>query len=82
MKARQAAKPRRRKMFSCQSPDMGAGVWSALGYEAGTHQVKRVPRTEAQGRVHTSTATVAVLAEPEDVEQEVDAEEVREILGS
>jgi peptide chain release factor 1 len=58
----------------------GTGVWSALGYEAGTHQVKRVPKTEAQGRVHTSTATVAVLAEPEEVEQEVDAEEVREIL--
>ena len=58
----------------------GGGVWSALGYEAGTHQVKRVPKTEAQGRVHTSTATVAVLAEPEEVEQEVDAEEVREIL--
>jgi peptide chain release factor 1 len=58
----------------------GPGVWSALGYEAGTHQVKRVPKTEAQGRVHTSTATVAVLAEPEEVESGVDASEVREIL--
>ena len=58
----------------------GAGVWSALGYEAGTHQVKRVPATEAQGRVHTSTATVAVLAEPEEVEREVDPAEVKEMM--
>ncbi len=58
----------------------GAGVWSALGYEGGTHQVKRVPATEAQGRVHTSTATVAVLAEPEEVESAVDPEEVKEIM--
>jgi peptide chain release factor 1 len=55
-------------------------VWSALGYEGGTHQVKRVPATEAQGRVHTSTATVAVLPEPEDVVSSVDPSEVREIL--
>ena len=58
----------------------GEGVWSALGYEGGTHQVKRVPATEAQGRVHTSTATVAVLPEPEDVVSSVDPAEVREIL--
>ncbi len=58
----------------------GDGVWSALGYEGGTHQVKRVPATEAQGRVHTSTATVAVLPEPEDVVSSVDPAEVREIL--
>jgi peptide chain release factor 1 len=58
----------------------GDGVWSALGYEGGTHQVKRVPATEAQGRVHTSTATVAVLPEPEDVVSSVDPDEVREIL--
>ncbi len=58
----------------------GEGVWSALGYEGGTHQVKRVPATEAQGRVHTSTATVAVLPEPEEIDREVDAAEVREIL--
>ena len=58
----------------------GEGVWSALGYEGGTHQVKRVPATEAQGRVHTSTATVAVLPEPEDVASSVDPAEVREIL--
>jgi len=58
----------------------GEGVWSALGYEGGTHQVKRVPATEAQGRVHTSTATVAVLPEPEAVESEVDPAEVKEII--
>ncbi len=58
----------------------GPGVWSELGYEGGTHQVKRVPATEAQGRVHTSTATVAVMAEPETVESEVDPEEVKEMM--
>lgn len=50
----------------------GPGVWTALGFESGVHSVKRVPATEAQGRVHTSTATVAVLPEPEDVEVKVD----------
>lgn len=58
----------------------GIGVWSSLGYEGGTHQVKRVPATEAQGRVHTSTATVAVLAEPEEVADAVDPAEVKEIM--
>jgi peptide chain release factor 1 len=58
----------------------GTGCWSDLGYEGGTHQVKRVPATEAQGRVHTSTATVAVLPEPEDVESAVDPAEVKEMV--
>ncbi len=58
----------------------GEGCWSDLGYEGGTHQVKRVPATEAQGRVHTSTATVAVLPEPEEVESAVDPAEVKEML--
>ncbi len=58
----------------------GEGVWSALGYEGGTHQVKRVPATEAAGRVHTSTATVAVLAEPEEIEVKIAPEEVKEIM--
>ncbi|MCI0631245.1 MAG: PCRF domain-containing protein [Phycisphaerales bacterium] len=58
----------------------GEGVWSQLGYEGGTHQVKRVPATEAQGRVHTSTATVAVLAEPEEIEVKIAPEDVREIM--
>jgi peptide chain release factor 1 len=46
----------------------GEGVYRELHYEGGTHRVQRVPETEAKGRVHTSAATVAVLAEPEDVE--------------
>ncbi len=50
----------------------GEGVWSELAFEAGVHSVKRVPATEAQGRVHTSTATVAVLPEPEEVEVRID----------
>ncbi len=56
----------------------GAGVWSEMSHEGGTHCVKRVPATEAQGRVHTSTATVAVLPEPEEVELIIDPEDVRE----
>jgi peptide chain release factor 1 len=58
----------------------GEGAWSALGYEGGTHQVKRVPATEAAGRVHTSTATVAVLPEPEEIEVKIAADEVKEIM--
>jgi peptide chain release factor 1 len=50
----------------------GEGVWSELAFEAGVHSVKRVPATEAQGRIHTSTATVAVLAEPQDVDVKID----------
>ncbi len=46
----------------------GADVYSRLKFESGTHRVQRVPATEAQGRVHTSTCTVAVLAEPAEVE--------------
>ncbi|MCA9292698.1 MAG: PCRF domain-containing protein [Phycisphaerales bacterium] len=56
----------------------GEGVWSELGAEAGTHCVKRVPATEAQGRVHTSTATVAVLPEPEAVEIDLNPDDVDE----
>jgi peptide chain release factor 1 len=56
----------------------GEGVFSELGFESGTHQVKRVPATETQGRVHTSTATVAVLAEPEDIQVELDPNDVQE----
>lgn len=58
----------------------GEGVWAHLGYEGGTHQVKRVPATEAQGRVHTSTATVAVLPEPEEVQVELDPNDVKESI--
>jgi peptide chain release factor 1 len=57
----------------------GEGVWSELNFEAGVHSVKRVPATEAQGRVHTSTASVAVLAEPDEVEVKIDwAKDVEE----
>ncbi len=50
----------------------GEGVWQQLSFEAGVHSVKRVPETETQGRVHTSTCTVAVLPEPEEVEVNID----------
>ncbi len=46
----------------------GEGAWQRFRYESGVHRVQRVPTTEAQGRIHTSTVTVAVLPEPEDVE--------------
>jgi peptide chain release factor 1 len=58
----------------------GEGVWSQLAFEAGTHQVKRVPATEAQGRIHTSTATVAVLPEPEAIEVELNPADVKEMI--
>jgi peptide chain release factor 1 len=58
----------------------GEGAFAALAFESGTHQVKRVPATEAQGRVHTSTATVAVLPEPEEIEVKIDPDEVKEII--
>ena len=50
----------------------GDGAYSVFKYEGGTHRVQRVPQTESQGRIHTSTATVAVLPEAEDVEVEID----------
>jgi peptide chain release factor 1 len=56
----------------------GEGVWTQLAHEAGVHCVKRVPATETQGRVHTSTATVAVLPEPEAVEITIDPSDVVE----
>ncbi|GAB4470735.1 MAG: peptide chain release factor 1 [Anaerolineae bacterium] len=49
----------------------GKGAYSRLKYESGVHRVQRVPITESQGRIHTSTATVAVLAEVDDVEVEI-----------
>jgi len=57
----------------------GEGCWMEMNFEAGVHSVKRVPATETQGRVHTSTASVAVLAEPEEVDVKIDwADEVEE----
>ncbi len=55
----------------------GHGAYSKLKYEAGVHRVQRVPKTESQGRIHTSTATVAVLPEADDVEVELDPNDVR-----
>jgi peptide chain release factor 1 len=50
----------------------GAGAYSVFKFEGGTHRVQRVPETESQGRIHTSTATVAVLPEAEEVDVEID----------
>jgi peptide chain release factor 1 len=50
----------------------GDGAYSVFKYEGGTHRVQRVPATESQGRIHTSTATVAVLPETEDVDVQID----------
>jgi len=55
----------------------GHGAYSQLKFESGVHRVQRVPVTEAQGRIHTSTATVAVLPEADDVEVDIRAEDVR-----
>ncbi len=54
----------------------GEGAFSRLKYESGVHRVQRVPMTESQGRIHTSTATVAVLAEMDDVDVQLDMNEV------
>jgi peptide chain release factor 1 len=55
----------------------GDGAYSVFKWEGGTHRVQRVPRTESQGRVHTSTATVAVMPEAEEVEVEIDENELK-----
>jgi len=55
----------------------GKGVYSKMKFESGVHRVQRVPATESQGRIHTSTATVAVLPEAEDVEVEVNQSDLR-----
>ena len=55
----------------------GQHVYSRLKYESGVHRVQRVPTTEASGRIHTSTATVAVLPEAEDVDVQIDAKDLR-----
>ena len=55
----------------------GEGAYSVFKYEGGTHRVQRVPATESQGRIHTSTATVAVMPEVEDVEVHIDEKELR-----
>ena len=55
----------------------GKGAYSRLKFESGVHRVQRVPETESQGRIHTSTVTVAVLPEAEDVEVSLDLNDVR-----
>jgi peptide chain release factor 1 len=55
----------------------GAGAYSIFKYEGGIHRVQRVPETESQGRIHTSTATVAVMPEVEDVEVHVDEKDLK-----
>lgn len=60
-------------VFSVKGPD----AYKRLKFESGVHRVQRVPDTEAQGRIHTSTATVAVLVEPEDIDLTIDAKDLR-----
>jgi len=55
----------------------GKGVFSRLKYESGVHRVQRVPATEASGRIHTSTVTVAVLPEADDVDVQIEAKDLR-----
>ena len=55
----------------------GNGAYSRLKYESGVHRVQRVPETEAQGRIHTSTVTVAILPEAEDIEVDIDPNDLR-----
>ena len=55
----------------------GKGAYSRFKYESGTHRVQRVPTTEAQGRIHTSAVTVAVLPEAEDVDVQIDPDDIK-----
>lgn len=55
----------------------GKGVYSRLKFESGVHRVQRVPTTESQGRIHTSTVTVAILPEAEEVEIQIDPNDIR-----
>ncbi|XMB67575.1 peptide chain release factor 1 [Mycoplasmatota bacterium zrk1] len=55
----------------------GDGIYSQMKYESGAHRVQRVPQTESQGRVHTSTATVLIMPEAEEVEVDLDMNDVR-----
>ena len=50
----------------------GKGAYSKMKYESGVHRVQRVPETESGGRIHTSTATVAVMPEAEEVDVQID----------
>src|SRR5438552_4526377 len=61
----------------CIATIEGRGVYSKLKYESGVHRVQRVPATEASGRIHTSTATVAVLPEAEEVDVQINEKDLR-----
>ncbi|XP_021279553.1 peptide chain release factor APG3, chloroplastic isoform X1 [Herrania umbratica] len=61
---------------TCVIEVKGNRVYSKLKYESGVHRVQRVPQTEAQGRVHTSTATVAIMPEADEVEVEIDPKDI------
>ena len=67
------ARRREEIVFSVEGPD----VYSRLKFESGVHRVQRVPETETQGRIHTSTVTVAVMPEAEEVELEIDPKDLR-----
>ncbi|MDD8027628.1 MAG: peptide chain release factor-like protein, partial [Acidobacteriota bacterium] len=61
----------------------GKRVYSVLKYESGVHRVQRVPKTEASGRIHTSTVTVAVLAEADEIDVKLDPKDLKiEAFGS
>jgi peptide chain release factor 1 len=62
--------------MSCVLQVNGDGVYSKLKWEAGVHRVQRVPATEAAGRVHTSTATVAIMPEVDEVDVQLDMREI------
>ena len=64
-------------MKECSFMIKGKGAYSKLKYESGVHRVQRVPETESQGRIHTSTSTVAVLPEQEDVDIEINEKDIR-----
>lgn len=64
-------------IFGIEAPDGGAPVYKLLKHESGVHRVQRVPETEKQGRIHTSTATVAVLPEADDVEVVINDKDLR-----
>ena len=61
----------------CSAVIEGDGAWSRLKFESGVHRVQRVPETETQGRIHTSTATVAVMPQAEEVDFELDPKDLR-----
>ena len=61
----------------CTFQVQGSDVFERLKYESGTHRVQRVPTTESGGRIHTSTVTVAVLPEAEEIDVEIDPKDCR-----